>query len=551
MYSEAEATSGATRLAEPLDSVPRQPEAGNLLPAAIIDGAESENMATTRGLFTQDTVSSNVVPGDFSSSPTGSVNEEKIGGLARLGSVKSSLDRRGRNRSSANTTGMSSMASASALASASASAVNLANAARSSAVPFPSAGGPRLTGFAIASKKRNRDFHNLFKSVSDDDYLIEDYSCAIQREILAHGRLYVSEGHLCFSSNIFGWITTLVMSFSEIVSVEKRSTALVFKNGLMITTLHAKHIFASFTSRDATYDLIINIWKLGHPSLQSSLNGIRLEGTGGDKTEKIHLPPTLDEADEAAAGTGSVDVSEDEDDIYDEDDDEDDNTPDASLANNDTLIAEAEADKANASRKQLAAMTGIMAGTTPELSSPTEPFPATMGAAAAAVDSFPGPTTHAPTDCADLMTHFDKIVGDEIVPAPLGQVYTKLFGPESVTWMAKWLQGDQKCTELQMEDKLGLSRDNKGRTYSYIKPLNAPLGPRSTKCIVSETIDYLDLERAVCISCSTITPDVPSGNVFSTKTKYSLTWAKNNSTRLQASCMVEWTGKSWIKGEYI
>ncbi|KFX96396.1 hypothetical protein V490_03354, partial [Pseudogymnoascus sp. VKM F-3557] len=115
---------------------------------------------------------------------------------------------------------------------------------------------PKVTGFAVASKKRNRDFHQLFRSVPEDDYLIEDYSCALQREILAHGRLYVSEGHLCFSSNIFGWVTTLVMSFDEIVSVEKRSTALVFKNGLMITTLHSKNIFASFTSRDSTYDLI-------------------------------------------------------------------------------------------------------------------------------------------------------------------------------------------------------------------------------------------------------------------------------------------------------
>ena len=129
---------------------------------------------------------------------------------------------------------------------------------------------PKVTGFAVASKKRNRDFHQLFRSVPDDDYLIEDYSCALQREILAHGRLYVSEGHLCFSSNIFGWVTTLVMSFDEIVSVEKRNTALLFKNGLIISTLHSKNVFASFTSRDSTYDLIVGIWKLGHPSLRSS-----------------------------------------------------------------------------------------------------------------------------------------------------------------------------------------------------------------------------------------------------------------------------------------
>lgn len=513
-------------------SVRPRSEPVETLPAAPPSDPGSEDItAVSRARTFHDPSASAVVFNDLSS-PSGSVYEEKPNnGLGRSGSVKSALGRRSRNRGSSNTTGISSQASA--------SAINLTT-------PFPhgtaSSSGPKLTGFAIASKKRNRDFHTLFKSVPDDDYLIEDYSCALQREILAHGRLYVSEGHLCFSSNIFGWVTTLVMSFGEIVSVEKRSTALLFKNGLMITTLHAKHVFASFTSRDATYDLIVNIWKLGHPSLQSSLNGIRLEGTGGDKTEKIDAPATLAEeaAEEEEAGSGTEEDSEEED-VYDEDDDEE-VLPDITQVTDASMIEAAESDKA-VSRKPSG--TTNPAGATPEQPS-GEVFPTTAGVAA----DFPGPATHAPTDCGDSATHYDRVVADEIVPAPLGQVYNKLFGPESVTWMTKWLQVDQKCTELQMEDKKGLTQENKTRTFSYIKPLNGSFGPRSTKCIVTETLDQLDLEKAVSISCSTLTPDVPSGNVFSTKTKYCLTWAENNSTRFQASCTVEWTGKSWIKGEH-
>lgn len=34
-----------------------------------------------------------------------------------------------------------------------------------------------------------------------------DYGCALQREILIQGRLYISENHICFHANIFGWIT--------------------------------------------------------------------------------------------------------------------------------------------------------------------------------------------------------------------------------------------------------------------------------------------------------------------------------------------------------
>ncbi|KAF9055768.1 hypothetical protein BJ165DRAFT_443623 [Panaeolus papilionaceus] len=64
-----------------------------------------------------------------------------------------------------------------------------------------------VTGFAVASNKRNADFHELFPGVPEGDYLIEDYGCALQREILIQGRIYISENHICFHANIFGWIT--------------------------------------------------------------------------------------------------------------------------------------------------------------------------------------------------------------------------------------------------------------------------------------------------------------------------------------------------------
>ncbi|KAK6958006.1 hypothetical protein Daesc_000799 [Daldinia eschscholtzii] len=453
-------------------------------------------------------------------SPPTSLYEGKSG-LQRTGSIKSALARTRRKRGSTGGTAGTGTTIGAAIAAANAS------------VAHPSAAGstPKLTGFAVASKKRNRDFHALFKSVPDDDYLIEDYSCALQREILAHGRLYVSEGHLCFSSNIFGWVTTLVISFDEIVSVEKRSTALVFRNGLMISTLHAKHIFASFTSRDSTYDLIVNIWKLGHPTLQSSLNGVSLEGTGGDKTEKVE---DADAVVGSRSGTGSEeDDSEDGESVYDEDQDDDAlevaKTTDASPADTDG--------EKSGNRKVSGAVNGNGAV------EKTDFAPAPSG-----VVDFPGPATHAPTDCGDTDSHYDIVVGDDIIPAPLGKVYNLIFGPASPSWMGKWLTNEQKCTDLQMEDKKGLTQDNKSRSFTYIKPLYASIGPKQTKCLVTETLENLDLEKSVNVLVSVQNPDVPSGNIFSVKTKYCLSWAENNSTHVNINCTIEWTGKSWLKG---
>ncbi|KAJ4294828.1 hypothetical protein N0V88_005062 [Collariella sp. IMI 366227] len=449
--------------------------------------------------------------------PAGSLYEGK-GGIQRTGSIRSAIGHRRNRGSSVATHGTTAT-----------STIGAAIAAAHSSIGNPVAGAstPKLTGFAVANKKRNRDFHALFKSVPDDDYLIEDYSCALQREILAHGRLYISEGHLCFSSNILGWVTTLVMSFDEIVSVEKRSTALVFKNGLEISTLHSKHVFASFASRDTTYDLIIKIWKLGHPQLQSSLNGVRLEEPGGDRTEKVDVETV------SAAGTqsltGTDDESEDGDDVYDEDEDEADGQ--AAGTPIDGQISDV-MDKA-ATRKASGALV---------LSEKVED-----GASAVGGD-FPGPATHAPTDCGDAATHFEKVLGDDVIPAPLGKVYTMLFGPASAAWMGKWLTTDQKCTELTMEDKRGLTEEIRTRNYTYIKPLSGSIGPRQTKCIVTEQLESIDLEKAVNILVSTQNPDVPNGNIFTVKTKYCLSWAENNGTRVQINNLIEWSGKSWLKG---
>ncbi|KAI9929808.1 hypothetical protein ASPWEDRAFT_101336 [Aspergillus wentii DTO 134E9] len=450
--------------------------------------------------------------------PPGSVLDGEPGsGLKRSGSVRSRLARRHRGSS----------ATTSTIGAIGAGAIALG-------VPGANSSMPRLTGFAVASKKRNRDFHQLFRSVPEDDYLIEDYSCALQREIILAGRIYISEGHICFSSNILGWVTTLVISFDEVVAIEKESTAMVFPNAIAIQTLHARHTFRSLLSRESTYDLMVNIWKINHPALKSSVNGTRIAHGTGDKTEK--------------AGESDVESDDsDEDEVYDEDEDGD---------GADSFIEAGDA-SVNGSDKSMP-----MKGPSRKASGL---LPTANGAGGAAGSSngdakgdksggdadtdFPGPTTHAPTEYTDPAGQYDKVIKDEIIPAPLGKVYSLVFGPASGAFISKFLVENQKSGELQFEsEKKGLTNESRTRQYSYIKPLNAPIGPKQTKCITTEYMDFLDLEKAVLVTLSTQTPDVPSGNVFCTKTKYLFTWAPGNQTRFFLTCTIEWSGKSWLKG---
>ena len=51
----------------------------------------------------------------------------------------------------------------------------------------------------------------------------------------------------------------------EITTLEKKMTAFVIPNAIQLSTRQAKYTFASFLSRDTTFDVIYNIWRLARP----------------------------------------------------------------------------------------------------------------------------------------------------------------------------------------------------------------------------------------------------------------------------------------------
>ncbi|QRV80396.1 membrane protein [Ceratobasidium sp. AG-Ba] len=304
-----------------------------------------------------------------------------------------------------------------------------------------------ITGFAVASSKRNADFHELFPNVPDSDYLIEDYGCALQREILIQGRLYISENHMCFNANIFGWITNFIIPFSDVTGLEKKMTAYVIPNAIQICTRTAKYTFASFLSRDTTYDVIHNIWRLSHPR---SPNG---------------LESTAD-------------------------------------------------------------------------------LPSTEGPPGAAN----GSSAHRPTQCACSKEgkHYETVVIDTVMPGTPEKIYNLMFASGFVK---DFMAGEQKLTDIQISDWHPEQSGSQllARNMSYIKPLNGSIGPKSTKCELKDETLHVDFDDYVSTLTTTRTPEVPSGGVFSVKTRTCIMWAGAASSRLVVSTTVEWTGRSFIK----
>ena len=120
--------------------------------------------------------------------------------------------------------------------------------------------------YSTVRRKDKRPTHNewltdLFE-LDPHERVIDDFSCAIQKSILLHGRLYVTQSHLCFYSNIFGFRTEIKLAFPDITSLRKKHTVLVVPNALEIRTEDRSYLFASFAFRDQAFRMISELWNI-------------------------------------------------------------------------------------------------------------------------------------------------------------------------------------------------------------------------------------------------------------------------------------------------
>ncbi|ODV77521.1 uncharacterized protein CANTADRAFT_55631 [Suhomyces tanzawaensis NRRL Y-17324] len=360
----------------------------------------------------------------------------------------------------------------------------------------------------FASKKRNKEFHRTFKKLPQSEKLIHDCSCALSKDILVQGRMYISEHYVCFNSNILGWVTNITIPLQEVILIEKKSTAVLFPNGMIVRTLHHKYVFATFLSRDATFDLITNIWHrvllegadVDTTKLFKTNSGVRRKRNGSKSTvvSKSLSNETLDDSDEYSSGNSSQDDQMHLNEVDEEDDDQNDDS---------------EADDGSLNFKG---------------------FPVV------------GPLTHDPTEFDYQKQPNDTFITEETLKAPLGAIFLILFGNDTSKFIL--ILKKQKNFDISELDITGLGAKNKERNYTYIKPLAGPIGPKQTKCLIEDKLVEFLPEKYILVEQVTQTPDVPSGNSFKVRTKIYLSWGPGNTTKIYVVTAVEWSGKSWIKG---
>ncbi|BGP17824.1 hypothetical protein JCM10213v2_005866 [Rhodosporidiobolus nylandii] len=380
-------------------------------------------------------------------------------------------------------------------------------------------------------------FHSLFRDIPQDEELIEDYRCALVRDILVQGKLYVSETFLSFRANILGWETSLQLPWSEIVSIEKAYTAKVFPNAIEVRTLHATHTFSSLVARDASYALIVAIWKHVHPEAGVLAKEARAEARAQrarGRATSVSTAATTDDEDDAGDTKSEISF-EDE--------------TGAKKRHRFRLPR----GKVSAALRSIKGRDTALDDGTAAPTGPTEAEKVKASARAAGASGEGGPT-HAPTQYDG--PEYKNEALDCVIPTSLWKAYQLFF--RNTEFLKAFLEEKEQLREIDIgpwraisgsaaeeDDEHGL----KQRDMNYVKPLNAPVGPKQTHCNIHDENEKLDPESWIANKTTTRTPDVPSGDGFSVVTRTVFTWAEGGGTRVRVTTEVEWTKPNrFLKG---
>ncbi|XP_073917771.1 GRAM domain-containing protein 2A isoform X1 [Castor canadensis] len=121
--------------------------------------------------------------------------------------------------------------------------------------------------------KYNQQYHKLFKDIPPEEMVLKVCSCALQKDLLLQGRLYISPNWLCFHASLFGKDIKVVIPVVSVQMIKKHKMARLLPNGLVITTnTGQKYVFVSLLSRDSVYDMLRRVCTHLQPSSKKSLS---------------------------------------------------------------------------------------------------------------------------------------------------------------------------------------------------------------------------------------------------------------------------------------
>ncbi|KAK5650889.1 hypothetical protein RI129_001918 [Pyrocoelia pectoralis] len=183
--------------------------------------------------------------------------------------------------------------------------------ARSPEPPSPK-GSTKEDKLPTTSKARQKKFHRHFPAVDIEEKVLNYYSCALIGDILLQGHLYITKNYFAFYSNVFGYVTKLLIPLLSVQKITKEKTARIIPNAVGIATVEDKHVFGSLMSRDSTYRLMTKVWDAARnnaQTLEAELLAVNAPSECSDSTKSSESDTEFMVADSANGMVDSVDSS--------------------------------------------------------------------------------------------------------------------------------------------------------------------------------------------------------------------------------------------------
>ncbi|XP_075979356.1 uncharacterized protein LOC142978708 isoform X2 [Anticarsia gemmatalis] len=172
------------------------------------------------------------------------------------------------------------------------------------------------------SKSRQKKFQRHFPQVGPEEKVLNYYSCALVGDLLLQGHLYITKNYFAFYSNVFGYVTKLLIPTTSVLRITKEKVARIIPNAVGVCTRDERHVFGSLLSRDSTYKLMMHVWKAARapeqavPKPQGRTSEVEIEvseyspeddssSAGGDQHD-APTPPVRRESEAIIAAAGAA-----------------------------------------------------------------------------------------------------------------------------------------------------------------------------------------------------------------------------------------------------
>ncbi|XP_052804173.1 protein Aster-B-like isoform X2 [Mya arenaria] len=378
-------------------------------------------------------------------------------------------------------------------------------------------------------KSRSEDFKRQFKEIPPDERLICDYSCALQKEILVHGRMFVTQNWICFYANIFRWETIVTIPIKDVSALTKEKTARVIPNALQVTTDREKYFFTSFTARDKTFLMLFRLWQnalmeqpLPPQEMWNWVHSCYGDDLGLTSSDDDYVPPLSNSEGKdflsiKSANTSKGDSSE--------------------LLGTSELGADMDdGDSTQADLSLEDSCSAPLLSGSPE--DPEEQQPTDLS------DTTEDDMSEGEIVCSEH-DHLSKLAHNEVYHIPVDTMFELLF--TDCEFFRAFISA-RKYTDVTLSPWRDEQGENIGRVReaNYIIPLNAPFGPKTSNTIEKHMCYKQSQPGVMYLIDAECTPlGIPYSDAFYVMNRYCLTRVSKGKCRLRVTSEVKYRKSLW------